>query len=215
MKNILILLTLLTSCDEFNAQIESDPKEWTIYTIPTYTNYSYPMLSKNYTDTNKVKRFSFYFIADESWLYDIGENQSDINKLSGIIFDSWNNIHRFSVRFGWRYLNGNYEILSYTYLPDYGKEPIKEHLINIRLFEPYYCKLEMTDNYIRHSITDINNKSTVINVIYHNNKLPSDSWITHFYFGGDCKPPHPVTCTMKSDYYEKPKLYYGENGCKL
>lgn len=47
--------------------------------------------------------FDFQF-PDSSYIYDIGEDQSDWNKLYGIV-DYLNNIHTESYRFAWRWFN--------------------------------------------------------------------------------------------------------------
>jgi len=75
-------------------------------------HFCFPLFTWGYR--NKTQ-FSKVVTFDSSAIYDIGVEQSDINKLWGIR-DAFFSNHKNSARFGWRYAGeGMIELLAYCY----------------------------------------------------------------------------------------------------
>jgi len=131
----LTLATIAVQCEEFTNPFEPNTGwvEYTIYPKGTelfnaYTHWDQPSF---FRIANGHRAYPGYYLVqvrgdslgfefcfkDTSHRYDIGEDQSDWNKLYGIV-DYWNKIHDYSFRFGWRWFNNELQIGYYVHLRD-------------------------------------------------------------------------------------------------
>lgn len=127
--------------------------------------------------------------------YEIGKDQSDINKLLGF---SLGMHHKNSIRVGWRWLNSNLELCSYIY--ENG----------VRLKEKVLCKCDFNTDYkIDVRMTVENGKYYayffVDNRLRHVQTLSTQvkkyvSYPLSLYFGGNCTAPHDMTIDMNVEY---------------
>lgn len=133
--------------------------------------------------------------------YEIGKDQSDINKLFGF---SLGMHHKNSIRVGWRWLNGNLELCSYIY--ENG----------VRLKEQVLCKCDFNTDYRIYVYLYIEEGKYCVyyyvnSELKHSQQLATKvkkyvSYPLSLYFGGNCKAPHD----MIIDY----KVYYDETRCR-
>ncbi len=136
---------------------------------------------------------TFYAKFDESAIYQSKDpvNQYDINKLYG--FSECNDLHHDnSARFGWRWLNGNLEILGYVY----NQGVVSYELIDtIGINEEHYYELNMRDSLYEFKLDDktmyMNRTSDCATGVYY--KL-------YPYFGGDEKAPHDIEIEIKEKF---------------
>ena len=173
----IIILSLLTlsSCTLFH-QFDEE----VTYTIPKGSHYSTHAFFKYVS----VDTLNFSFRFDNSAIYDIGIEQSDINKLFGFAEGSANNIHTFSARFGWRYYNDTIEILAYAYIDGVRMSSL---LGTVEIGEVYSGSITSTlDAYIFSfsGNTVVFDKSSQF---YSTNKF-----LSYPYFGGNIAAPHEV-----------------------
>jgi len=122
----IVFLSLFANCEIPNPF--EIPKGWTKYTIfPESYKCKYdecwgtanghkssPYLLHAIKDTAFVFEFVF---PDRGYIYDIGQEQSDWNKLYGIT-DYLNNIHTESYRFSWRWFNQELQIGYYIHIDE-------------------------------------------------------------------------------------------------
>ncbi len=174
---ICVLLTL-PSCSVY-----SDFGEEIAYTIREGNHYSTHDFF-TYVDTDTM-RFAFRF--DESARYDIGSEQSDINKLFGFAEGSADHIHTYSGRFGWRWFNDSLEILAYAYTDGSGtRESVL--LGTVEVGETAEGSIESKeDRYIfRYKGKE---EEILKSPAYHAKR----KYLSYPYFGGNVPAPHDVT----------------------
>lgn len=148
---------------------------------------------------NAFTRYTFY----PSCKYEIGEDQSDVNKLFGL---SLGNHHNNSIRIGWRYLNSKLEICYYAYKN--GKRIPTKVIHALELMEDKPLTLDIGLIYNRKtnevnisvelvSPDDINIRWS--NLIYElDDTKPLWSYGLGLYFGGNRKSPHTIKITRDS-----------------
>lgn len=126
-----------------------------------------PMLGR----VKDVSVVEWKFMLDNSFIYEIGEDQLDIQKLFGIRFNMFDN-HQNSARFGARYAGeGMAEILAYCYdkgvrlNTNAGEKPI----CKIELNRIYKARLTVTaDTYIFDIFSDAFSKGRATEIKTHN-----------------------------------------------
>ena len=133
----------------------------------------------------------YHIMFTESCKYDIGEDQSDINKLFGIGYLPWH--RRNSVRFGWRYVSetNKIEILAYWYIS--GKR--YSHSMCSVDFGKWY-DYSIRNNSDSHLLTVCDKYGHPI--VTHTIELkPKFFGYKLFpYFGGNKKAPHTMVINM-------------------
>lgn len=150
----------------------------------------------------------------ESCRYDIGSDQSDINKLFGIGYFSWRLFgmktsklfgrtftypwfrvahHDNSVRFGWRYSHGLIEIMAYWY---HNGNRYYNTIKDLEIGKPYILKLHIMRDW--HSLMiseslDMKN-TTSLNVPVEGKNF---GYLLSCYFGGNKTAPHDMEIRME------------------
>jgi hypothetical protein len=178
----LLIFILLISCNK-----EVDDLGFRVYTIPAGEHRS-----GSYFSHPENSRINFHFILDESSEYtsEIEENQMDINKIYG--FSDFGKLHKkYSIRLGWRYLNGATELcwvkredgrLITGVIKEIDTNTSYEAMIDIQTF--YY-------------IITIDGDTTSVR------RRPDGFWGTvrryylYPYFGGNEFAPHDITIKIK------------------
>lgn len=133
-------------------------------------------------------------VFDNSFIYDIGEDQKDIQKLCGV---AWGSVHENSARFGCRYAGeGMVEILAYCY--DKGlrlnTNEGEKIICRVELNQPIQ-KLELTVTASMYIFTAIVNGATYSQIqpkIFNSGKL---AWYCRPHF--EPKAPHKIKIKMK------------------
>lgn len=114
-------------------------------------------------------------------------NQEDINKLFGFS-DCGTQHHQNSARFGWRYYNGNIELLAYTYS---GGNRVYKLLSSVSANTVYTCTLvSKPSEYVFY----INGKELAVMPRGCNS---GQKFRLYPYFGGDERAPHEVSIKIK------------------
>jgi len=176
MRYFVFILFFLFSCEK------EDINGYTTFKIKKdshKSNYSLRFTNKN--------NLIFLVQFDSSAIYKTVSpvNQWDVNKLIGVSDGGFHGAN--SARFGWRYVDGNLELLGYThYKGKFNFEKIK----NIKIGEVYTLNLLINEKYM--FIVD---KDTVIMDRYPN--YYSKSYYLWPYFGGDEVAPHDITIKIK------------------
>lgn len=139
----------------------------------------------------------------ESARYDLGDDQSDINKLFGF---SYGFHHNNSDRIGWRYIqkSDQVEILLYSYV---DKKRIKRHIAYMDIGVAYDVKLSVELKYpgknrrVRVDIYNLESKEVPFIYITHFSYEQVWYYIKYtlgLYFGGNRKAPHNIIITNKN-----------------
>jgi len=168
---ILIVGLMSLSCKK------DDSQKITIYTIEE-GNHESDVFPKSVG-----KKISFKIKFDSTAIYTLDPiDQYDINKLFG--FNACNSHHHtHSARFGWRWLNGNLEIHSYSYD---NKQRTIAFLQTVKINEWNIYTLEDTGfSYIY----TINNTSWIVS------KTSCKTAVRYMlfpYFGGTSEAPHTI-----------------------
>ncbi len=172
----LLALLLITSCSLYSSY-----EEEIAYTIPAGAHYSTHAFFKYVT----ADTLSFSFRFDDSAIYDIGVDQSDINKLFGFAEGAAQNIHEYSARFGWRWVEEGIEILGYCYV-----DGERSHIsLGEAVIGTSYSGT-ITSSFDRYTFTYRGNTKTVMkSPEYYGEK----KYISYPYFGGNITAPHEVT----------------------
>tara|TARA_B100001093_G_C26834145_1_gene1017562 strand:+ start:2305 stop:2844 length:540 start_codon:yes stop_codon:yes gene_type:complete len=174
---ILLILLVLIGCKK----IEDN---YTIFTIKKNhhrSTYSY--------NTSRDTIFNWDIIFDSSAIYTTQDpnNQYDINKLIGWSDCSENHL-KYSIRFGWRWINDNLEIHWFRHQHDqfeFGK------IKSVELGKTYNYILEIKDNEYILCVDDTCVKlDRTCSQEYRKYKL-------YPYFGGDEKSPHDIKIRIK------------------
>ncbi len=173
---LLIPLLVLSSCSLYN-----DYGQEITYIIPEGSHYSTHEFFTYVSDDT----LSFSFRFDESAIYDIGSDQSDINKLFGFAEGSAQNIHTWSARFGWRWYNDQLEILAYAYIDGVRES---ELLGTLEIGESGTGTITSEDDRYIFTYED----ATVVipkTTPFHSSK----KFLSYPYFGGNIAAQHEVT----------------------
>lgn len=179
---LLVLLLLCASCAK-----ETDDLGFRIYTIPEGEHRS-----GSYFNHPNNSRITFDFILDESAIYEseIQENQHDVNKIYGMS-DFGKRHSKYSIRLGWRYINGNIELCWLRH------EEGRHSSATIRTIEPdvsYTATINITTFYYQ---LVIDGDTTLVR------RRPEGYWGTlrryylYPYFGGNEFAPHDITIKIK------------------
>ena len=157
-------------------------------------------------NVNYIMTYNVKFTDDSK--YDVGEDQSDINKLFGI---SYGHHHTQSDRIGWRYNKKTNLMDLFLYSYENSKR-IKTYLISVPIcdYNEYIINLDvMENNGYRNTNVSIYETS-----LYITTKLISISYMykhTHtkygyslgLYFGGNQKAPKTIKMDIKKIEAEK------------
>lgn len=179
---LMLVLVLTSSCAQDN--------EWIRFTIREGKEYAQPFIIEKLNGN----RLDFAFHFDSTCVYNIGKEQSDWNKLTGMT-DALDHIHEYSMRFVWRWYNDTLQIGYYHYLPD-RPSPESGILASIYKNATYYGTIADFGDYIWYSLyTAMGTISTArIDKPY----PKSDKyWLVPPTFGGSMKAPHDITIAIK------------------
>ena len=196
---VLLISILYTRCEELEELYVHNPKgEWVQFTIEKDKHYPKPWIITHVHPKDSVLYLEFDFcFPDSTCVYDIGEDQSDWNKLFGVVPMGWNLVHENSFRFGWRWLNNQLEIGYYNYInmpkPEKGVIThidigvVYSGLIIIEKGELYMMLVnkETLDTYEYWVEGEIR-----VDPLYH---------ILYLYFGGNRAAPHDINVSLKCD----------------
>jgi len=182
MLRLLLLLLLCISCSK-----EVDDLGFRVYTIPEGEHRS-----GTFYHTPNDSKIKFDFILDESaeYISEVSRNQSDINKIYG--FSDFGKSHlKYSIRLGWRYMNGNTELCWLRH--EDGKHK-GETIRIIELNKIYNATIDIQTFWY---VVVINGDTT--NII----RRPKGNWglirryYLYPYFGGNEYAPHDITIKIK------------------
>ncbi len=137
---------------------------------------------------------SFKAIFDETAIYTStsDENQHDTNKLLGFS-DCNSHHHDHSARFGWRWLDGQLEILAYAYV---SGERIIEPIGPISLNEPSNFTLTLHDNAYVFTVND----HPEVRIARDRPCYRGIYYMLWPYFGGNEVAPHDITIKLLIAY---------------
>lgn len=154
------------------------------------TPFIFPKLySKNNLEINTTVSF------DDTAKYDIGKDQTDINKLLGF---GYNLHHLNSDRIGWRYVpsKDKIELLLYSYN---RKERVKKHIcyvdINEEISINFYVEFKKGFRYVYSKITT-NEKIYYTKAKFHKPIIVLLYGLS-LYFGGNIAAPHDINVYLK------------------
>lgn len=160
--------------------------------IKRHHHYGTPFPFPHFTFFKHHHDISCNVSFDDTVRYNIGSDQSDINKLTGI---SYGMHHRDSDRIGWRYLidRDMVEIVGYSY--ENGTRVAATHLWYAHIGEE--LTVSISSDYK-------DNKRTVWYTCNTNTVSKTYDTHSHFfnytlglYFGGDCTAPHDINVNVK------------------
>ena len=171
----LCLVLLAVSCTLFN-----EFGEEALYTVPKGSHYS----NHDFFTYIRADTVSFRFRFDDSAVYDIGADQSDINKLFGFAEGSSSAIHEWSARFGWRWYGDRLEILAYAYIDGQRRS---EMLGELELSESGIGYITSEDDLYRFTF-----KSTTVEFPKNRSFSDRTKYLSYPYFGGTTAAPHDV-----------------------
>ena len=125
--------------------------------------------------------------------YEIGKDQSDINKLFGF---SLGHHHDNSFRVGWRWTwNNKIELVSYIYMN--GIRLRERHICYCDFCEYYNIGLEIDVEDGTYKVTYTIDGREAFVPIYHSAKVKRYiSYPLSLYFGGNCTAPHDMIIDM-------------------
>ena len=128
--------------------------------------------------------------------YDIGADQTDINKLFGIGF--FPSHHKNSARFGWAYNPDKRKIELYGYWYDNGVRK-SEYLCDINFYTSYILTIDITRRCprIRFTVVQKDANYEKASKIVQVSKLPRLGYYLGLYFGGNQPAPHDINITIK------------------
>lgn len=127
------------------------------------------------------KNLAYKITFTESCRYDVGEDQSDINKLFGIGYFPFH--HYNSVRIGWNYNIDKDQIELWAYWYKQGKRNW-EWLDSIKIMQPSYMEIEIKSNY-----HIIRTKNSLFSVPVGGECI---GYLLRPYFGGNEAAPHDI-----------------------
>ena len=154
------------------------------------TPFIFPKLySKNNLEINTTVSF------DDTAKYDIGKDQTDINKLLGF---GYNFHHLNSDRIGWRYVpsKDKIELLLYSYN---RKERVKKHICYVDINEDvlinFYVEFKNGFRYVYSKITT--NKKIYYTKAKFHKPIMVLLYGLSLYFGGNIAAPHDINVYLK------------------
>ena len=154
------------------------------------TPFIFPKLySKNNLEINTTVSF------DDTAKYDIGKDQTDINKLLGF---GYNLHHLNSDRIGWRYVSSKdkIELLLYSYN---RKERVKKHICYVDINEDvlinFYVEFKNGFRYVYSKITT--NKKIYYTKAKFHKPIMVLLYGLSLYFGGNIAAPHDINVYLK------------------
>lgn len=154
------------------------------------TPFIFPKLySKNNLEINTTVSF------DDTAKYDIGKDQTDINKLLGF---GYNFHHLNSDRIGWRYVpsKDKIELLLYSYN---RKERVKKHICYVDINEDvlinFYVEFKNGFRYVYSKITT--NKKIYYTKAKFHKPIMVLLYGLSLYFGGNIAAPHDINVYFK------------------
>ena len=154
------------------------------------TPFIFPKLySKNNLEINTTVSF------DDTAKYDIGKDQTDINKLLGF---GYNFHHLNSDRIGWRYVSSKdkIELLLYSYN---RKERVKKHICYVDINEDvlinFYVEFKNGFRYVYSKITT--NKKIYYTKAKFHKPIMVLLYGLSLYFGGNIAAPHDINVYLK------------------
>lgn len=134
--------------------------------------------------------------------YNIGIDQSDINKLFGYSFGLH---HKNSLRVGWRYVTKKDMIEIVTYIYVKGERIQEKHIAWCNFGRYYYITLGNTLNCAYFKVSTCFRDCSLITTNFSIARRML-SYPLSLYFGGNCVAPHDMNI-----YY---KVYYDETRCR-
>lgn len=165
-------------------------------TIFKFMHYCLSFLNfKPYFGALQCMELSYNVSFDKSCIYDIGSDQSDINKLFGI---SYGFHHKQSDRIGWRYVGeerGHHliELLLYSYYD--GGEVKKLPITTIRIGDTVKVTLKLSDMWGCRYIDAIVGNTKITTSILHTRK--NWGYTLGLYFGGNKRAPHTMSVRIE------------------
>lgn len=112
----------------------------------------------------------------------------DINKLFGFS-DNFSMHHRYSARFGWRWLNDSLHVLAYWY--NNGQRSFQE-ITSIPLYTMDTCIIRISGN---EYIFSVGQKSITVPRAARGKK--ATGYLLYPFFGGDAVAPHEISIYLK------------------
>ena len=161
-------------------------------TIYKWMHYCLSFLNFKPYFGKSMQQFTMSYVVsfDKTCVYDIGEDQSDINKLFGISYDFH---HKQSDRIGWRYVgeeNGHHliELLLYSYYD--GGEVKKLPITTIRIGDTVIVTLQLNEMWGYRYIDAMVGSAKVTTSLLHTPK--KWGYTLGLYFGGNRRAPHTM-----------------------
>lgn len=177
--SVLFTLLLVSSLTIFSQC--TDKYEWERYEFRKGSHAAKPLILD--IDRDGILRFMAMF--DSTCIYDIGKDQSDWNKLTGLYYLSSKGTHEYSVMVSWRWYNDSIELGYYMHLPDQPL-PVKGYLKSIPLNSIMMCEVSIVDNI---NTVIVGNTSYSVESI---NINKNTKWIVNPWFGGNKTAPHNI-----------------------
>jgi len=171
---------LLAGCNK------KDGSGWTLFEIPEGGHSSSSCL-----EWTKKDIVSFSVCFDSTAIYECVDpvNQYDVNKLFGV---SDGGLHiRNSARVGWRWLDGNLELLAFTHL---NGQFHFEKIRNVEIGKEYQCEISLGESYLFSCAGGGEVKSVEMERW---EPATGSRYYLWPYFGGDEKAPHDIFIKIK------------------
>lgn len=136
----------------------------------------------------KSLTFIVHFDSSAIYINDVKKDRRDINKLYGFS-DNFSMHHRYSARFGWRWLNDSLQLTAYCY--NNGIRSFKE-ISNIELNSFDTCSIRISGN---EYIFSVNEKFISMPRSAHGKNAVGYKLFP--YFGGNELAPHDINIYIK------------------
>lgn len=171
MRKLLILLTLLVTMVSCKKEVLINGTNFTEYRISEHRS------------TNTIHKIKTHVIEGKAMFsasceYELTENIGQINKLTGL--SNGLDHQKNSIRIGWVYENGAFDLYSYSY---YNGERTEQKLTSVLTDEVFSFKIGI----------ELNRYYIIINGVEYNTPVSFDeldnSYLLYPYFGG--KEPFP------------------------
>lgn len=177
---VFLLTFILLGCNK------RDESGWSVFHIESDSHSS-----SNTFEWTRKNVINFEVIFDSTAIYETVDpiNQYDVNKLFGV---SDGGLHiKNSARFGWRWLDGELELMAYTHLNGIF---YFEKVCNLEIGKQYTCSISLGDDYTFTCIDGVNP------VTIHMKRWRNVSGSRYYlwpYFGGDETAPHDIFIKIK------------------
>ena len=179
---LIVSATFLLSCEP---AIDMPYERYTIPYGKHFSTYKTELLQSDFLT------FDVKFDQSAAYTCAVAENQWDTNKLFGFA-DCNSHHHENSVRFGWRWIEDQIEILAYCYV---NGERIIENIGKTKSGIVNQYQITLTDTEYQLTMDDQS-----INIP---RSKPCDVgayYLLYPYFGGDETAPHDITIEIKRYY---------------